>query len=197
MKRYKSVLAGKEESSTSSKKGKRKVRSDKGKKRRSNPNNEALQAQRLAEREAKMAEREAELARRKALLERQQHEAVAELQAAIEKRRALSDGERISSVELLPPRLYPVFRAGQKVKATYFGITRMGRVVYDNNPTSAMVRVLWDDGSNQFAAKANLVLVQKRTYTHVFFKPARKSSKRVPSGNPRRGKRSKRASKKA
>ena len=62
---------------------------------------------------------------------------------------------------------YPVFIPGQRVSAEHCGITYKGTVVFDNLE-SAMIRVQWDDGSSQYAAKVNLQVLVKKTLKKVF-----------------------------
>ena len=62
---------------------------------------------------------------------------------------------------------YPIFLPGQRVSAEYNGITYKGTIAYDSLE-SGMVRVRWDDGSNQYAAKANLQVIPKKVYKKLF-----------------------------
>lgn len=119
----------------------------------------------LAEREK--IKREAEIALRKELLERQQKATVA---TTVEVKPIPDDNDEEISVpdyktdfssktkdpNWIPP--WPIFFPGQRVEASYGSFTYQGTVGFDNIE-SAMIRVKWDDGSIQAAAKMNLKII--------------------------------------
>lgn len=113
-------------------------------KKRGRPTTEEVRAK-------KKKEYDADIALRKELIERQLWAATVEPSVS-------------ASVEI--PK-YPIFMPGQRVEATYNGITYQGHVVHDNLE-SAMIRVRWDDGSCQYAAKMNLKVVVKKTTKKLF-----------------------------
>jgi hypothetical protein len=66
---------------------------------------------------------------------------------------------------------YPVFLPGQRVQSVFKRIdekVEKGTVTYDSNIHSPMIRVNWDDGSSQYAAKVNLKPIVKKTYKKLF-----------------------------
>jgi hypothetical protein len=81
---------------------------------------------------------------------------------------------KIKDPNWIPP--WPIFIPGQRVEAEYCGITYKGTIAYDNIE-SQMVRVKWDDGSNQYAAKANLKLIVKKTFKKLFTRKKIKTEK--------------------
>lgn len=66
---------------------------------------------------------------------------------------------------------YPIFLPGQRVQSILKrldGKVEKGTISFDNNIHSQMIRVCWDDGSSQYAAKENLKLIVKKTYKKLF-----------------------------
>ena len=66
---------------------------------------------------------------------------------------------------------YPIFLPGQRVESVIRridGKIEKGTVSFDSNIHSAMIRVNWDDGSSQYAAKVNLKPIIKKTYKTLF-----------------------------
>jgi len=66
---------------------------------------------------------------------------------------------------------YPIFLPGQRVESfikRIDGKVEKGTVSFDSNIHSAMIRVNWDDGSSQYAAKVNLKPIIKKTYKPLF-----------------------------
>jgi hypothetical protein len=76
----------------------------------------------------------------------------------------------------VPP--YPVFTTGQRVSTkTSSGLEYKGYI--DHDPIiSELVRVAWDDGSVQYAAKGNLVVIQKKVVKSLFKQRSKKQSKK-------------------
>ena len=72
---------------------------------------------------------------------------------------------------------YPIFLPGQRVQSVFRRIdekVEKGTVSFDSNIHSAMIRVNWDDGSSQYAAKVNLKPILKKTYKKLFSNKAAK-----------------------
>lgn len=88
---------------------------------------------------------------------------------------------------------YPVFLVGQRVEAIYDGITYKGTICYDHSVNSGMIRVNWDDGSSQYAAKQNLKVIPKKVLKNVFsLKETRAEIKaKMEAGAPPKKKRTK------
>lgn len=74
----------------------------------------------------------------------------------------------------VPP--YPIFTVGQRVSTlSPSGVEYKGFI--DHDPIlSGFVRVRWDDGSVQYAAKGNLVVVQKKVVKSVYKNRTRKTT---------------------
>lgn len=67
----------------------------------------------------------------------------------------------------LEEKRYPIFPIGQRVQQVHFENTFKGTVVFDGINTP-FVRIRWDDGSIQYAAKGNLTLIAKKAYKKLF-----------------------------
>lgn len=148
------------------KKPKAKDKADKGKgkgkekvepKKRGRPTNAELAAK-------ARIEKEADIAFRKELLERQK--------AAVSGSLVVTDNvaDKTNDPNWVPP--WPIFLPGQRVESIFKrgdGKVEKGTVGKDdvNCPS---IRVKWDDGSSQYAAKMTLKLVVRKTYEKVFTK---------------------------
>lgn len=116
---------------------------------------------------------EADIAMRKELLERQKAVASGSFPVV-----TIEDTEETNVVDSnwIPP--WPVFLPGQRVESIFKrrdGKVEKGTVAKDD-VRSAFIRVQWDDGSSQYAAKLSLKLIVKKTYEKVF---STKRSKKV------------------
>mgnify|MGYP000872238052 CR=1 FL=1 len=151
-------------------KGKKGKVEEKPMKKKGRPSNEELR-QRAAEKRA------ADLEVRKALLQRQeQAEKVAlsnqNISAPIEDDidgiltlRHDLPAASVRDPNWIPP--WPVFLPGARVQATYDGILYTG-TVYSDDVELPTIRVKWDDGSSQHAAKKNLTRERKKYYINVY-----------------------------
>lgn len=72
---------------------------------------------------------------------------------------------KVKDPNWVPP--WPIFFPGQRVEAKFGSMTFEGTVGSDN-VESALIRVKWDDGSIQYAAKMNLKLIQPKKLKKVF-----------------------------
>ena len=132
--------------------------------------------------------REAETALRKELLERQQAAASGSLTPSQEPAPVEYDendervypvyktdfSNKVKDPNWIPP--WPIFMPNQRVYTEMYGIRYEGSVGLDN-VESAFIRVNWDDGSSQFAAKMNLkpiVKKQKKVYKSLLRAPRKK-----------------------
>ncbi len=149
-------------------KGKKGKVEEKPAKKKGRPSNEELR-QRAAEKRA------ADLEVRKVLLQRQEQ---AEKQAAQNPPVVISDEVdgimtlrqdvpvvSVRDPNWIPP--WPVFLPGARVQATYDGILYTG-TVYSDDVELPTIRVKWDDGSSQHAAKKNLTRERKKFYINVY-----------------------------
>jgi hypothetical protein len=112
-------------------------------------------------------EKEADIAFRKELLERQKAAVSGSLVVT-----ASADDSTVATnnPNWVPP--WPIFLPGQRVESIFKrgdGKTEKGTVGKDdvNCPS---IRVKWDDGSSQYAAKLSLKLIVRKTYEKVFTK---------------------------
>jgi hypothetical protein len=153
---------------------KKKVKGKKGKaeekpaKKKGRPSNEELR-QRAAEKRA------ADLEVRKALLQRQEaaeklgtQSLPVEVEEDVDEILTLRQDVPVASVRdpnWIPP--WPVFLPGARVQATYDGILYTG-TVYSDDVELPTIRVKWDDGSSQHAAKKNLTRERKKFYINVY-----------------------------
>ena len=72
---------------------------------------------------------------------------------------------------------FPIFLPGQRVQSIFEridGKVEKGTISFDSNVHSPMIRVNWDDGRSQYAAKVNLKLIVKKTYKKLFSSKATK-----------------------
>ena len=171
------VTMAKRDSSPAATKGgkvKKKVKGKKGKaeekpaKKKGRPSNEELR-QRAAEKRA------ADLEVRKALLQRQEaaeklgtQSLPVEVEEDVDEILTLRQDVPVASVRdpnWIPP--WPVFLPGARVQATYDGILYTG-TVYSDDVELPTIRVKWDDGSSQHAAKKNLTRERKKFYINVY-----------------------------
>jgi hypothetical protein len=120
--------------------------------------------------------REAETALRKELIERQKAAASGSIPTAAPVEYDENDEKivpeyrtdftsKVKDPNWIPP--WPIFLPGQRVQAEFCGITYKGTVWHDN-VESQMIRVAWDDGSSQYAAKMNLKVIVKKTFKKLF-----------------------------
>lgn len=113
-------------------------------------------------------QKEADIAFRKELLERQKAAASGSVPVVTS---SMSVPEtNVHDPNWIPP--WPVFLPGQRVESIFKridGKTEKGTVGRDD-VQSAFIRVNWDDGSSQYAAKLALKLIVKKTYEKVFSK---------------------------
>lgn len=82
-----------------------------------------------------------------------------------------SFASKVKDPNWIPP--WPIFMPGQRVFTEMYGIRYEGTIGQDSIE-SAMVRVNWDDGSSQCAAKMNLkpvVKPQKKVYKSLLKAP--------------------------
>lgn len=177
MKTFKSVFAvtsSKEPKVKTEKqpKAKDKTKKDKSKgkekvepKKRGRPSNAELA-------EKARIQKEADIAFRKELLERQKSVASGSLPVVTSSMSV--DEVNVHDPNWVPP--WPVFLPGQRVESIFKrvdGKTEKGTVGKDD-VQSAFIRVNWDDGSSQYAAKLALKLIVKKTYEKVFSKKRNK-----------------------
>lgn len=119
-------------------------------------------------------QKEADIAFRKELLERQKAAASGSIPAAVVTSSVSVDEANVRDPNWIPP--WPVFLPGQRVESIFKrvdGKTEKGTVGKDD-VQSAFIRVNWDDGSSQYAAKLALKLIVKKTYEKVFSKKRNK-----------------------
>ena len=122
--------------------------------------------------------REAETALRKELLERQKAAASGTLPVSeptpveydenderVYPEYKTDFSSKVKDPNWIPP--WPIFMPNQRVYTEMYGIRYEGSVGLDN-VESALIRVNWDDGSSQFAAKLNLKPIMKKVYKKVF-----------------------------
>jgi hypothetical protein len=117
-------------------------------------------------------QKEADIAFRKELLERQKSVASGSLPVVTSSMSV--DESNVHDPNWIPP--WPVFLPGQRVEYKFKrhdGKTEKGTVGKDD-VQSAFIRVNWDDGSSQYAAKLALKLIVKKTYAKVFTKGRKK-----------------------
>jgi hypothetical protein len=184
MKTFKSVFAAtsskepkvKTEKQPKQPKAKDKTKKDKSKakgkekvepKKRGRPSNAELA-------EKARIQKEADIAFRKELLERQKSVASGSLPVVTSSMSV--DEVNVHDPNWVPP--WPVFLPGQRIESIFKrvdGKTEKGTVGKDDIH-SAFIRVSWDDGSSQYAAKLALKLIVKKTYEKVF---STKSSKKA------------------
>jgi len=113
-------------------------------------------------------QKEVDIAFRKELLERQKAAASGSLPVATSFVPVAETNMR--DPNWIPP--WPVFLPGQRVESKFKrhdGKTEKGTVGKDD-VQSAFIRVNWDDGSSQYAAKLALKLIVKKKYENVFSK---------------------------
>lgn len=113
-------------------------------------------------------QKEADIAFRKELLERQKAASSGSMPVAVVT--SSVDTTDVRDPNWIPP--WPVFLPGQRVEYKFKrhdGKTEKGTVGKDD-VQSAFIRVNWDDGSSQYAAKLALKLIIKKTYEKVFSK---------------------------
>jgi hypothetical protein len=118
---------------------------------------------------------QADIAFRKELLERQK---AATVSGSIVQPIATGAGDVSADVDVndpswVPP--WPVFLPGQRVETIFKridGKVEKGNVCRDD-VKSAMIRVNWDDGSSQYAAKQALKIIVKKVYEKVSIKKAK------------------------
>lgn len=111
-------------------------------------------------------QKEADIAFRKELLERQKSVASGSLPVVTSSMSV--DESNVHDPNWVPP--WPVFLPGQRVESIFKridGKIEKGTVGKDD-VRSAFIRVNWDDGSSQYAAKLALKLIVKKTYEKVF-----------------------------
>ena len=72
---------------------------------------------------------------------------------------------KVKDPNWIPP--WPIFMPNQRVYTEMYGIRYEGSVGLDN-VESAFIRVNWDDGSSQFAAKMNLKPILKKTHKKIY-----------------------------
>ena len=121
---------------------------------------------------AKDAE-QAEIALKKELLERQKKALENQGLQTVENNKDISSvTNNIKDPNWIPQ--YPIFITGQRVKQQIGSKQIEGVVIYDSidSPT---VRVKWDDGRCQTAAKANLTRLYKKVYKNVYKQSGRKT----------------------
>lgn len=109
----------------------------------------------------KEAEKQADLVLRKELIERQKQVST-----------VASATFPIQAVDMRDPNYvprYPIFVPGQRVQQTHNDIVFKGTVTYDGIDTP-FVRIRWDDGSEQYAAKGNVTLIVKKAYKSLLGK---------------------------
>lgn len=171
MKTFKSIFpvtSSKEPKPEKQPKAKDKTKKDKSKgkekvepKKRGRPSNAELT-------EKARIQKEADIAFRKELLERQKAAASGSIPAAVATSSVSVDAANVHDPNWIPP--WPVFLPGQRVESIFKrvdGKKEKGTVGKDD-VQSAFIRVNWDDGSSQYAAKLALKLIVKKTYQKVF-----------------------------
>jgi len=173
MKNFKSIFSvSNTKTEKQPKKPKSKDKSDKAKgkvkgkekvepKKRGRPSNAELA-------EKARIQKEADISFRKELLERQKA-AVSGSVSEVTSFASVAE-TNVHDPNWIPP--WPVFLPGQRVEYKFKrhdGKTEKGTVGKDDIQ-SAFIRVNWDDGSSQYAAKLALKLIVKKKYDNVFSK---------------------------